>query len=374
MGKFTIRNFGDVVRRRITPNAALKTRKIGGLAWAGILILGAVLSRIGNLWTTPGDILNLLTTMGVWILVPVAFVIVIWANWPEIKRRSPWSRHTQTLIGTRDHAAKMLNDLPTARKRGSLEMFDLHLKTVFVAAGNGLHRTRELGVFDDNVDLLNILDGVDKNEYPEWQTGNQAYDRFLGFWFWLKSHGDPGESVRGDYRTFTLRTFIDLIDIRLTGETSLRKLASRQLQAQLDERIHELERVYASQQAPLEMKHALESEQKTIMRLLRKGMDDGLVPPFVKIGHTDHTLLQEWAQMCKWLESTNEGRVLKIEDIAEMIVVDTPDRHFNLSSPARQPQYVRHAIQIVQLLRSEYVKPIMPPILCTPHFPQLAAP
>lgn len=117
----------------------------------------------------------------------------------------------KTLTGVRNHAKSLLAELDDKKRTMSPKVYERHLETVFVAAGNGLQRARSLGAFDDHVDLLNILDGVDKHEY-RWQSGNLASDRFHGFWFWIKANDDRGFDERGDYQPYALRRFIEFID------------------------------------------------------------------------------------------------------------------------------------------------------------------
>lgn len=139
----------------------------------------------------------------------------------------------KTLTGVRDHAKSLLAELDDKKRAMSPQVYERHLETVFVAAGNGLQRARSLGAFDDYVDLLNILDGVDNNEYG-WQSGNLASDRFHGFWYWIKAKDDPGFDERGDYQPYALGRFIEFID------SAIRDLAPKSAEDSKDAKIAQL--------------------------------------------------------------------------------------------------------------------------------------
>jgi pyrimidine deaminase RibD-like protein len=131
----------------------------------------------------------------------------------------PDKQFVRTLTGVRDHARRMADVLVEKKSAMSPMMYQQHLDTVFVAAGNGIQRARAAGAFDDQIDLLNILDGVEQGEYA-WQTGNLACDRFHGFWYWTKAHDDPGFDERGDYQPYALKRLAEVIDSALIKRDS----------------------------------------------------------------------------------------------------------------------------------------------------------
>jgi len=138
-------------------------------------------------------------------------LISAWATGKSLAATSAEAADLRVLRGVRDHALTMLRQLPEKKRLMSKEVFDRHLISVFVNAGNGLRRARTAGAFDDHVDLLNILDGAENCEHG-WETKNAAFDQFQAFWYWTKSKGAPDFSKRGDYRPFALRRFIGLLD------------------------------------------------------------------------------------------------------------------------------------------------------------------
>ena len=120
-------------------------------------------------------------------------------------------KQSATLMGLRDLLAPMRMELPLKKSALTDEVYQRHLGTVFVAAGNALQRARDIGVFDEYGDLLVILDGVDHHEYA-WQSDNMASDRFHGFWFWIKATDDPGFDERGDFQPYALMRLEEIID------------------------------------------------------------------------------------------------------------------------------------------------------------------
>jgi len=117
----------------------------------------------------------------------------------------------KTLSGVRDHIAKLRMDLPKRKAQLSADAYSHHLETMFVAAGSALQRARPIGVFDEYVDLLNILDAVDQRQYA-WQSGNLARDRFHGFWYWINGRDDPGFDHRGEYQPYALMRLEEIVD------------------------------------------------------------------------------------------------------------------------------------------------------------------
>ena len=119
------------------------------------------------------------------------------------------------LTGVRNQVNDMLKELDQKKVDLTPEAYAGHIETVFVAAGNGIQRARDIGTFDNHIDLLIILDGVEKQEYV-WQTGNLARDRFHGFWYWFKKKmNDPGHEERGDYQPYVLKKLMEFLDARI---------------------------------------------------------------------------------------------------------------------------------------------------------------
>ena len=64
-----------------------KTRTGQGYLWGGAMLIAAALSRIATWWTLPPAIADLISTVGPWIFVPLAFFVTGYAQWPNIKKR-----------------------------------------------------------------------------------------------------------------------------------------------------------------------------------------------------------------------------------------------------------------------------------------------
>lgn len=93
-----------------------KTRQFGGSFWGILFWICAIAAQVGSAWTTPGDIMNLITTLGVWICVPVGLGVIVWANFPQITSRLHWG-HKETLVIDNSGLKKLKSDLGTVRSR-----------------------------------------------------------------------------------------------------------------------------------------------------------------------------------------------------------------------------------------------------------------
>lgn len=201
----------------------IRTRRVSGSMGGGtIIFLALVIDKVATIWTTPGDIVSMIKTLGVWSFALLGLGLILWANWPEIKKRfhpasedkEPIKREIKTLTGVMTHASNMLKKLPRKYTTLSHPQYEGHMQTIVINIGNSIPLTRKLGAFDQYVDLLIILDGVE-NESHGWLTGNKAIDSFQGFWYWLKPQV-PEYEERGDNRVYAIERYIEIIDARIT--------------------------------------------------------------------------------------------------------------------------------------------------------------
>ena len=64
-----------------------KTRPGKGYIWGGLMLIATFLTKTATWWTLPEDIASLISTVGPWIFVILAFLITLWAQWPSIHKR-----------------------------------------------------------------------------------------------------------------------------------------------------------------------------------------------------------------------------------------------------------------------------------------------
>ena len=120
------------------------------------------------------------------------------------------------LEGAKEHIADMLGGLDEKRKVLDEEQYEQHLKSVCINTGQVIRQARERGVFDQHIDLLGILETTEERGHT-WQVGSSSlpHDRFQAFWFWLNKHDKTPYEDRGDYRPYTLKRLIEMLDARI---------------------------------------------------------------------------------------------------------------------------------------------------------------
>lgn len=166
--------------------------------------------------------MDLLRTLGTWSFGLAGLLILGWAHWPTIEKRLPWTRaHARMQTASRivAHLERKHRQLEQKRRDLAPAAFENHLFTVGIDAGEQINLAMENGILDDEVQLLGILRGVDKQAHTTWQKGerNLTYDKFLAFWYWRNDQ--PGgvlpESDRGDFRPYTLSLLIDFLQSKV---------------------------------------------------------------------------------------------------------------------------------------------------------------
>ncbi len=199
-------------------------RVIAGLG--GILMIGVVGVRWVNDARDVGGTLRWVDEHPGWVLAAgFAFTLIVLMpkrSWDALlpkarERKAGIRRKCKQLSGLKQHAIKMLEELPSKKPvalgQRLQQLYEGHMHTVQVNIGNGIQNARNLGAFEQYDDLLTILDGVE-NETHGWRSSNKAIDRFQGLWFWLRP--TAGEhSERGDYREYTIQRYIEIIDDKI---------------------------------------------------------------------------------------------------------------------------------------------------------------